>query len=120
MFLRQQTIPLTFAIQAAPCTGGLVEAVTPKVDVAIGGTWGYWRRVEEGSSQEKISAHWRVIGIIYFMQKLISQDTIEIHFNINQCEYTDVCVLGGGVVGYCLPDVSYITDQVLTLKQTLS
>lgn len=86
MFLRQQTIPLTFAIQAAPCTGGLAEALTPKVDVAIGGTRGYWRRVEEGSAQEKISNHWRVIDIIYFMQKLISQDTIEIHFNINQCE----------------------------------
>lgn len=76
--------------------------------------------MEEGSSQEKISDHWRVIDIIYFMQKLISQDTIEIHFNINQCEYTDVCVCVGGVVGYCLPDVSYITDQVPTLKQTLS
>lgn len=91
MFLRRQTIPLTFAIQAAPCTSGLVEAVTPKVDVAIGGTLGYWRRVEEGSLQ-KISDHWRVIDIIYFMQKLISQDTIEIHFNINQRKYTDVCV----------------------------
>lgn len=45
MFLCRQSIPLTFAIQALPCAGRLAEAVTPKLDVAIGGTL---RGVERG------------------------------------------------------------------------
>lgn len=38
MFLRRQTIPLTFAIEAARCARRVAEAVTPRVDVASGAT----------------------------------------------------------------------------------
>lgn len=46
MFLCRQTIPLTFAIQALLCARRLAEAVTPKLDVAIGGNDGGGWRVE--------------------------------------------------------------------------
>lgn len=46
MFFCRQTIPLTFAIQALLCAGRLAEAVTPKLDVAIGGNDGGGWRVE--------------------------------------------------------------------------